>query len=130
MAITNRADAETTVGYLNGQWRPADQLQISIGDLGFVQAVIAVERLRSYAGQLFQRPMHLERFRQTTSFLQLQLAGIDFDALLDELLDRNAAWIASEGDFGVTLFATPGQAVDAGEGRFQARRARQLHALL
>lgn len=108
MAVTNRSDAETTVGYLNGQWRPADQLQISVGDLGFVQAVTAVERLRSYAGQLFQRPLHLERFRQTTSFLQLNLAGIDCDALLDELLDRNAAWIAAQGDFGMTLFATPG----------------------
>ncbi|QEG40334.1 aminotransferase class IV [Roseimaritima ulvae] len=111
MAV-NKPDSDalsaTNLGYLNGQWRAAEQLQVSIADLGFVQAVTAVERLRSYAGQLFERQTHLERFRQSAAVLQLNLAGIDLDRLLDELLQRNAAWLAAAGEFGLTLFATPG----------------------
>ncbi len=109
MAVANRSDAPSCIGYLNGQWQPVDQLGIALDDLGFVQAVTAVERLRSYAGQLFQRQAHLERLRQTSSFLQLNVSGIDFDALLDSLLERNADWIAAGDEFGVTLFATPGR---------------------
>lgn len=80
--------------------------------MGFRQGVTAVERLRTYKGKPFAVADHLSRFEQTTSYLQIDsLPSKDTLAQrIDELLQRNSSLLRTEGDVGVTLFATPGLA--------------------
>ncbi|MFG0263025.1 MAG: aminotransferase class IV [Novipirellula sp. JB048] len=98
------------VAYFGGAWIPQNSLTLSIDDLGFRQGVTAVERLRTYGGQAFQTAKHLDRFTQTTR--AIDIAGLPARAeianLIRELLVRNQRFVASQGEVGITLFATPG----------------------
>ena len=85
---------------------------ISVDDAGFRQGVTAVERLRTYGRAIFELKPHLNRWQHSTS--QMGIEGLpalaEIDILLQELLSRNQATLDSEGELGVTLFATPGTA--------------------
>lgn len=92
-------------------WLAYRQINLPIDDLGFRQGVTAVERLRTYAGQPFQRREHLARFENTQRLVQI--GGVPGAAVIgdriDGLLARNASLLASHGDVGITLWATPGR---------------------
>lgn len=98
---------EASLVYLSGQWLPHSQLNIASDDLGFLQGVTAVERLRTWHGGLPLLAKHLRRFQQSTA--ALEIAGLPNEAelasLLHELLQRNSPQV----DVGITLFATPGR---------------------
>ncbi|SMP38030.1 branched-chain amino acid aminotransferase [Neorhodopirellula lusitana] len=91
-------------------WIPVGDIRLPIDDLGFRQAVTAVERLRTYRGVLFQAPRHLARLAGTLAAIGLESAfgDVRWAVLLDELIERNRDWIESQGDVGVTIWATPG----------------------
>jgi branched-subunit amino acid aminotransferase/4-amino-4-deoxychorismate lyase len=88
----------------------SNQMAISIADLGFRQAVTAVERLRTYDGRVFQVAAHLRRWKQTIAALRIRglPSQTRIQELIEELVRRNRAALDQWGDFGVTLFATPG----------------------
>ncbi|MFG0289669.1 MAG: aminotransferase class IV [Rhodopirellula sp. JB044] len=96
-------------------WTPHRDVRLPVDDLGFRQAVTAVERLRTYGGTPFRMPQHWQRLRRTLGFLRIdQTDGEDwFDAAklterVQELLSRNASLVRSCGDVGVTVWVTPG----------------------
>lgn len=98
--------------YWCGEWVAFEGVRIAPDDLGFRQGVTAVERLRTYHRHPFEVAAHLDRWRRSVD--AIGIAGLpDRDrlaALLSELLRRNEAVVKSEGDVGITLFATPGKA--------------------
>lgn len=106
---------ERSVGYFfcpatnQTGWYPLDEIRLPITDLGFRQAVTAVERLRTYDGRLFHRQDHLERFVGTLQSLGLshRIAESAIDSITNELFDRNRIWIEKQGDIGVTWWVTP-----------------------
>lgn len=97
--------------YFGGQWIERSEMLLPIDDIGFRQGVIAVERLRTYQSIPFETELHLRRWVETTSALQIrELPGRDLLAdLIDQLLDRNRSLVDQQSDVGITLFATPGQ---------------------
>lgn len=98
------------VGFLDGHWVPYDQMQVSVDDFGFRQGVTAVERLRTYSGRIFAVDAHLKRWENSTG--RLDIDGLPspgtIKSRMEELLRRNTALLQSEGDVGITMFATPG----------------------
>lgn len=100
------------LAYWCGKWVGYEWVRVAPDDLGFRQGVTAVERLRTYHGGAFEVEAHLERWSATVD--AIGIVGLpDRDrlaALLSDLLRRNDSLINSEGDVGITLFATPGVA--------------------
>ncbi|TWT80020.1 D-alanine aminotransferase [Planctomycetes bacterium CA13] len=101
-----------STAYFCGQWIKRAEIGLSVDDIGFLQGVTAVERMRTYSRNVFELPLHLKRFCHTACHL-----GIDslpdearFTELVSELLTRNAVMVQEQGDVGITLFATPGRA--------------------
>lgn len=110
-----------SIGYFNGAWRPAAEITIGLDDLGFIQGVTAVERLRTYQGCLFETDAHLVRFERTLLAIGIDSADNELRSpalkrTLDHLLERNADWIQAAGEVGVTIFATPGRGLVANDG--------------
>ena len=91
-------------------------MQIGVNDVGFRQGVIAVERLRTYSGRIFALDAHLDRWDRSVA--QLSITGLPSDSalksLVEVLLAKNDSLVQSEGDVGVTMFATPGELGGAG----------------
>lgn len=102
-------DAEQNCGYFNGRWLPVDQWGLHIEDLGFLQAVTAVERLRTYGGRLFQPHAHLTRLSESLRVLQINQSVSELQDLLEQWCDRNRAWVKEQGEASITLFVTPGR---------------------
>lgn len=100
-----------SVAYDSGRWVSFSEVRLSLDDLGFRQAVTAVERLRTYRKHVFELPAHLDRWERTVGALGIR--GLPdrgrVEGLVTELLQRNESRAAHGGDVGVTLFATPGE---------------------
>ncbi len=100
------------IGLLAGRWTVHERLRLSIDDIGFRQGATAVERMRTYGGGVFHLDDHLERWHQTIEVVGIK--GLPLRTatavLIEELIARNQAFIESVGDFGITMFATPGVA--------------------
>lgn len=101
---------EDRISFLSGQWLPHQSMQLSVDDLGFRQGVTAVERLRTYGGEIFAADAHLQRWKHSTGELEIHdlPSPADTKVCMEELLARNRALVQSEGDIGITMFATPG----------------------
>ena len=103
------------LAYLNGFWIEADRLSISFGDLGFLQGVTVVERLRTFGHRPFRLEEHMRRFRRS-----LEILGWDAGAMAEpmevavgELLPRNGALVRPGDDWSIVLVVTPGRTSDA-----------------
>lgn len=98
------------IGLLGGRWVDQDQLVLPVNDIGFRQGATAVERMRTYGGEVFQLDSHLDRWQETVA--QLGIEGLPLRAalaiLIDELIGRNGDFADAAGEFGITMFATPG----------------------
>jgi branched-chain amino acid aminotransferase len=106
----------TLVAYKNGRWIPSDELSIAVDDIGFTLGATVTERLRTFGGQVFLQAEHLQRMRRS-----LEIVGLDAAAIVDELaaaiadfVNINAGEIASDDDWTINAFVTPGV---AGSGR-------------
>jgi branched-subunit amino acid aminotransferase/4-amino-4-deoxychorismate lyase len=105
---------DQSIGYQTGQWRPVNQMGLALEDLGLLQGVVAVERLRTYGGLVWQLERHLDRLGQTLRALSLSpLHEHDWLERIDQLLKINAAHIEREGDVGIVLMVTPGRVQSA-----------------
>ena len=110
--MSNAADSPFSrhVAYWSGRWIPYGEIRLSPDDLGFRQAVTAVERCRTYGQRVFELEAHLDRWERTIS--AIGIGGLPdrdtLSGLVHEAIDRNASLVRSQHDVGVTLFATPG----------------------
>ena len=79
-------------------------------DLGFRQGVVAVERLRSYSGNVFRLQEHLARWESSIKAMRITAlpSCSQIERIVESLVDRNRDWIFQQGEFGVTIVATPG----------------------
>lgn len=100
------------IAYLNGNWVAQADLHLRVDDVGFFQSATAVERLRTWAGNLPPLDEHLSRFVRSTESLKIcGLPSADHIAnLIHQLLEKNSG----REDVGITIFATPGR-----RGRFE-----------
>ncbi len=80
---------------------------LSIDDLGFLQGVTAVERMRTWNRGLPLLEAHLVRFFHTTQ--TLKIAGLPSDDRLIELIGELLGKHESDSETGIVLFATPGR---------------------
>jgi branched-chain amino acid aminotransferase len=113
MTSTSRTEStvgQPEIGLLGGRWTPHNELRLPIGDLGFRQAATAVERLRTYGGAVFQLDAHLDRWQRTIDAIGIEGLPLRpaIEILTGELIGRNQAFNDAVGDFGITMFATPG----------------------
>ena len=106
--MTRRADP--TIGLLGGRWIAQTEMRLPISDLGFRQGATAVERLRTYRGDIFHPQAHLDRWQRTVDTIGIEGLPLRaaIEVLMDELIARNQSFADAVGDFGITLFATPG----------------------
>ena len=99
------------VGWFNGVWIHVDEIRYSRNDLGVVQGVTAVERLRTYRGKLWQVDRHLARLVQSANEAMISSVSLDKLAkLVGEIPERNRRHIEENGDIGVSVIVTPGDA--------------------
>lgn len=69
-----------------------------------------MERLRTYGHRPFEIAAHLDRFQNTLRLIQVQHApsATTLTNLIHELLTRNSSLVESQGEVGITVWATPG----------------------
>lgn len=81
------------VCYLNGEYLPLAQAQISPLDRGFLFADSVYEVLPVFAGRLFLFPEHFDRLARSLDAIRLRAphSHDEWRAILDELVRRNAA---------------------------------------
>lgn len=96
--------------YQNGQTVSGDELQLAVSDLGFVWGVAVTERLRTFAGGLFQLESHMKRLWES-----MRIVGIEPEESLEQLSDvatglaaDNARLLDPADDLGMTIVVTPG----------------------
>src|SRR5262245_10443135 len=98
------------LAWLNGRWIPLAQAAVSVFDAGFVQGVTVAEQLRTFGGQLFRLPQHLDRLARS-----LEIVGVDAEVSAKELTDmaeklalHNWRLLDPADDLNLTIFVTPG----------------------
>jgi branched-chain amino acid aminotransferase len=104
--------------YLRGQWIAASQAAIPVYDAGFVLGATVTEQLRTFRGELFRLPEHLERLRAS-----LELSGIEPQESLNDIADiadrtvaHNFPLVHPDDDLGLCIFITPGPYAAMAEG--------------
>ena len=100
------------VAWVDGRFVPPAEAVIPVGDAGFVFGATVTEQLRSFGGRLFLPAGHAARFRRS-----LEIVGIEpawpvahLFEVAAEVTARCHAAGPVEGDLGVVVFATPGDA--------------------
>jgi branched-chain amino acid aminotransferase len=97
------------IGWQNGNWLPLEQIHLPIEDLGCIQGVMVVDRMRTYHGQLLDQEAHLLRWQTACRQLGIDVAPprSTLDGhVLEQLVQRNHRGPLD--DFGIVLLATPG----------------------
>jgi len=96
------------IAYLNGQFLPKDQIQISPDDRGFLFADGAYEVIRCYQGKLFMADAHINRLKRSLRHLRIDHAGLDQLLLVAQrLINENRL---TEGQATVYIQVTRGAA--------------------
>ncbi len=100
----------STTAFLNHAWVDARTLTVSAFDIGFVQGVTVVEQLRTFGHKLFRFDQHMDRFEHSLEIVGIEtgLDRIQWRAIAEQLVQRNAAKIAANDDWAIGLWATPG----------------------
>lgn len=108
--------------WCNGSYLPATEVQFQADDIGVLQGVIAVEKLRTWKHACPLLPRHLSRFATTADFLGIAPfpSASEWTAVIEQLLASalakpatntaaNHQASANETEWGLTLLATPGR---------------------
>lgn len=79
-----------SVAYLNGQWGPAESLQVPVLDRGFLFGDGVYEVIPVYGGRLFRLPEHLRRLERSLAGARIARPWpqSQWVALLEELTER------------------------------------------
>ncbi|MCA9193056.1 MAG: aminotransferase class IV [Planctomycetales bacterium] len=95
-----------SIACLNGQWVKQSQACLTPTDIGILYGAVAVERLRTYRGQILDLSAHIERLTNTCRFL-----GVSADWLTDisdQIQECSKRVYPSEQDHFVVALVTPG----------------------
>lgn len=94
-----------TMGYLNGNYAPLSELQISPMDRGFLFGDGVYEVIPCYNGKMVAMPYHIERLHQSMDGIALSSPHSDAEliSLLEDVVAHNGG-----GDLGVYLQLTRG----------------------
>ena len=101
------------LAWCNGQWRKQSTVGISLLDLGFLQGVTAVDRLRTVHGSPLDVEEHLSRFSTTCRQLGIELTAEQGNGELRHVIDQCARQNIDAlrgSDFSIVVLATPGAA--------------------
>ncbi|HEY2882788.1 MAG TPA: aminotransferase class IV [Pirellulales bacterium] len=106
------------LAYLNGQLLPASQAVVPVYDAGFVLGATVTEQLRTFGGELFRLPEHLERLKHSLARAEIQPdVGIgEMAEIATRLVAHNRGLIDSADDLGLCIFVTPGPYAAMAEG--------------
>ena len=98
------------VAYLNGRWIPLSQAAVSVFDGGFMQGTTVAEQLRTFGGQLFRLPQHLDRLARSLEIVGIDpgLSAADLTQIAETLVALNFRLLDPADDLGLTIFVTPG----------------------
>jgi len=78
------------IAYLNGNYVPKEQLQISPDDRGFLFADGAYEVIRCYEGKLFQADAHINRLKRSIQQLRIDCDETDqLQKVASRLIEEN-----------------------------------------
>jgi len=85
------------IAYLNGSWKPPEQLSLSPLDRGFLFGDGVYEGLAIYHGQVFELDAHLVRLRQSLASIQLDpgVSDVWLQQLMEEGIRRSGLVTAS-----------------------------------
>ncbi|PTB84862.1 D-amino acid aminotransferase, partial [Pseudidiomarina aestuarii] len=76
--------------YLNGQWLPAAQAQVSVFDRGFLFADGVYEVIPVYGGRAFLLDQHLDRLQRSLHAIQIDCADApDWPTCITQLITEN-----------------------------------------
>lgn len=97
--------------YQVDQFVPLNQVSIALNDVGFVMGVTVTDQCRTYGQKPFRLPEHIKRF-----FHSCALCGVhcpvnetELSQIINDLLQRNLPLSASDAEWSIVWFATPGQ---------------------
>ena len=99
------------LAYLNGVWIDSQKLSVPVDDLGFLLGATVVERMRTFAGQVFRADAHLRRLQQSLKIVGWNAPELcqQVSTAIDELIHRNAPLFQQGDDWTVVVFITPGK---------------------
>ena len=80
-----------STAYLNGEFRPLSETQVSVMDRGFLFGDGVYEVIPVYGGRLFRLTHHLKRLRDSLDGVRIAnpLSDTAWEAMLTELVSRN-----------------------------------------
>ncbi len=105
------------LAYFNGAWIPSQELFVSIDDLGFLLGATVVERMRTFAGEVFRADDHLRRLNRSLEIVgwNAQVLCGQVAAAIDGIVRRNASLFQEGDDWTVVVFITPGKTPEAAQ---------------
>ncbi len=105
------------IAYFSGSWIESAQLCLPMDDLGCLQGVTVVERLRTFAGDVFCLDKHLLRLRRSLEIVGWKAESLcaEVNAAITEFVKRNAALLPEGNDWSITALITPGKTADAAQ---------------
>ena len=98
------------IAYLNGAYVPFAEAQLPVWDYAVVQAATVTDMVRTIGGEPFRLEQHLRRFAASRSRLGISLteSSSRLEKIIREVIDSNRSLAPRESDFGVVMFASPG----------------------
>lgn len=105
-----------SIAYSNGNYVDPFQLTIAMNDMGFLMGATVSERLRTFRGQLFRWPAHLDRLSQSLQVIGVDLPGHrqQLTAAAEKVVRHNHRLLDAEDDLGMCILVTPGEVVAGG----------------
>ncbi|MEZ4710370.1 MAG: aminotransferase class IV [Caldilineaceae bacterium] len=96
--------------YVNGEYVPADQAVLPVGDLGLIRGYGVFDVLRTYKRTPFQLREHVERLQRSARSILITppWSSEQLEAIVQETLARNYAANPQLGDLSIRLVLTGG----------------------
>lgn len=103
--------------YLNGQFLPESQAHISLFDTGFRIGDGVYDVARTFGGRPFKLRAHVDRLYRSMTYTRLavDLTPDEFEAVCQEVLDRNRPLLGPKEDYALWMNVTRGVGI-AGRG--------------
>ncbi len=103
--------ANEPVVYLRGQFMPASEAKVSIYDFGIVLGATVTDLIRTFKHRPYRLEDHVRRFYDSCKYARIMppITPAETARVTEELIARNAAFLAPEEDLVVVYFITPGE---------------------
>jgi branched-chain amino acid aminotransferase len=104
------SSAQEPAAFLNGQFLPFSQAKLPLFDAGLVLGATVTDFVRTFRSRLYRLQDHLERFRTNCRLAEIPLT-FSLEALTqiaEEMVARNACFLAPRQELALILIATPG----------------------